>query len=353
MVGCSFQRLEQALLVQGEPDRVPLIEVTVDQPIKEAFLGRPVRDIESEVAFWTHAGYDYVPVKVGLHTFDDPRRKRQSVFGDDDYQEREWQEQGRGPITTFEEFEDFPWPADEGMQCVDDVTGVSVDDIADYLPEGVKAIAMVAKLFEAVWELMGFETFCMALFDKPELVERLFEKIGNWRLRTFEMMAGYPCVGAMWIVDDIAYSTALMTSPDILRRYLFPWYHRMGEIAKEHGLPLIYHSDGDLSEVLDDIIACGFNALHPIEPKAMDIVELKETVGDKLCLLGNINLDYPLSRGTPEEVRQEVKCRLKQLAPGGGYCLGSSNSITHYVPLENYNVMRETAVEYGKYPIVV
>lgn len=351
--GPDFERVKQALLLQGEPDRVPLAEVVIDQAIKDAFLGYPVRDVESEVSFWTRAGYDYVPVKVGSHTFDDPRRKRKRVFGDEDYEKREWQEEVRGPIITFEELESFPWPTDEEVGCVDDVTGVSLDDLDKYLPRGVKVIGMVSKIFQAVWELMGFQTFCFALVDNPALVKQLFEKVGSARLGTFERMSGYSCVGAMWVVDDIAYSNGLMISPEDLRRYLFPWYHRMGEICKEKGLPFIFHSDGALHEALDDIIASGFNALHPVEPKAMDIVHLKEAAGNRLCLIGNIGLDYPLTRGTPGDVEGAVKERLRQVAPGGGYCLGSSNSVTHYVPLENFNAMRETALRYGTYPISI
>jgi len=349
--GLDFGRLEQALLLRGEPDRVPLAEVTIDQAIKDAFVGRPVRDVESEVAFWSSAGYDYVPVKIGLHTFDDPRRKRENVVGEEDYQRREWLDELKGPISTLEEFESFPWPEEVG--CVDDVTGVSLDEISEYLPPGVKVIGMVAKLFNAVWELMGFETFCLALYDNPELVSRLFERVCSTHLGVFERMSRYACVGAMWIVDDIAYGGGLMVSPEALRRYIFPWYRRMGEICRERGLPFIYHSDGDLRGVLDDIIGCGFNALHPIEPPVMDIVRLKEAVGDKLCLMGNIGLDFPLSRGTPHDVEQEVKERLKQVAPGGGYCVSSSNSVAHWVPLENFNAMREAVFKYGRYPISI
>ncbi|MBC8234923.1 hypothetical protein H8E77_35710 [bacterium] len=70
-------------------------------------------------------------------------------------------------------------------------------------------------------------------------------------------------------------------------------------------------------------------------------------------MAGNINLDYTLTLGTPEEVEAEVKDRLRKIAPGGGYCLGSSNSVPEYVPFENYMTMRETVLQYGQYPISV
>ena len=85
----------------------------------------------------------------------------------------------------------------------------------------------------------------------------------------------------------------------------------------------------------------------------MDIVELKAGVGGRLCVMGNIDLAYTLTRGSPEEVAEEVRMRLRQVAPGGGYILGSSNSVPEYVPLANYQAMRETALRYGVYPIRV
>ena len=70
-----------------------------------------------------------------------------------------------------------------------------------------------------------------------------------------------------------------------------------------------------------------------------------------MCLLGNIDLGYTLTRGTPEDVREEVKLRIRQCAPGGGYCVASSNSITEYVPFANFMAMRQATLDFGRYPI--
>lgn len=144
-----------------------------------------------------------------------------------------------------------------------------------------------------------------------------------------------------------------MVSPDVLRRYVFPWYARMVRLAHQCGKIAIYHSDGRLWKVLDDIIACGFDALHPIEPKAMDIVDVRRATAGKLSLIGNIDLDYPLTTGTPEAVRAQVRERIAALARGGGYLVGSSNSIPDWVPVQNYVAMLQAAFDYGRYPIAV
>jgi len=123
----------------------------------------------------------------------------------------------------------------------------------------------------------------------------------------------------------------------------------MKDTCVNKDLPLIFHSDGNLMEIIEELIQIGIDALNPIEPQAMNIVELKQKYGEQLCLTGNIDMDYPLSRGSPSEVRRQVQERLKQLAPGGGYCLGSSNSIAHYVPLENFKALITTVLEEGWY----
>ena len=141
-----------------------------------------------------------------------------------------------------------------------------------------------------------------------------------------------------------------MLAPGHLRRHVFPWYKLMGDVCRDRGIPHLLHSDGRLDEVMGDVVDC-FDAVHPFEPKAMDIVAAKKMWGNRICVIGNIDLGYTLTRGTPAEVEAEVLERIRALAPGGGYCLSSSNSIADYVPLANFNAMREAALKYGKYPI--
>jgi uroporphyrinogen decarboxylase len=124
----------------------------------------------------------------------------------------------------------------------------------------------------------------------------------------------------------------------------------LASIAHGAGLPFAFHSDGRLWEVIPDLIALGVNGLHPIEPKAMDINEVKARYGKKLALIGNIDMDI-LARGTPEQVRAQVRQRIRDLAPGGGYAVGANPGITDYVLPENYRAMREAAFEFGRYPI--
>jgi len=195
------------------------------------------------------------------------------------------------------------------------------------------------------WEMMGFETFSINLFENPELVEMLNNKVGELVYSMFENMAPHPNVDALWYSDDIAYTNGLLVSPMVLDQFFFPWLKKIGDLAKKHNKPLIYHTDGILYDVFDKIIDCGVDAIHPIEPKAMEIAEVKERYGDKLCVIGNIDVDL-LARGTVEEVKNQIKINVEKVGMNGGYCIGSGNSIPEYVKYENYIAMLEMVKEY-------
>ncbi len=342
----NFERVRTALMLEGEPDRVPLVELKMDQDVKDAFMGRPVACGKDDVDFWMAAGYDYVRLRP---PYDFPGEKQGGTFHysvyDEEEQQRGWAHSGTGVITSWDDLERYPWPdpAEVGYYVL--------EETARHLPPAMKIIGGVNGIFEHTWFLMGFENFCFALVEQPELIEAMFERVGQFSLEVFKTIIEGESIGAMWMSDDLAYYSGPMINPDYYRRYLFPWYRRMTELCRAKDMPCLFHSDGNLWTVLDDLVDIGFNALHPIEPKAMDINEVKARYGDKLCLCGNIDLGYTLTRGTPDEVRAEVRQRIKDLAPGGGYCVGSSNTVTDYVPLENFKAMIEATFEYGRYPI--
>ncbi len=120
-------------------------------------------------------------------------------------------------------------------------------------------------------------------------------------------------------------------------------------VANEIRKPWIFHSDGNLFPILDGLVTLGMNAMHPVQPSAMDINKLKEKYGDRVCIVGNIDLDYTLTRGTPEETEAEVKDRIEKVGKGGGYIISSANSVTDYCKVENVWAMSRAIRKYGKY----
>lgn len=331
----DFSRLETALRC-GEPDRVPIAELDIDISIREAVLGRGIKTIKDEVDFWYQSGYDYVPVRYKL----DFKNEQLHANGEGITNERSWAQEGHGPIQTWQDFENHPWPDPQAADLS------SIDETAGQLPEGMKSILMGGGFLSNPTYLMGFESFCYAAAEQPELVEALFKKVGSTVIEMLKRAVKKPKIGAIWITSDMAYTEGLLVSPEILRKHVFPWLEEVSGICKENKIPFILHSDGRLWEVMDDFVAIGINGLHPIEPKAMDIEEVKKRYSRKLCLLGNVDLDFVLSRGTPEMVADEVQRKISALKNGGGYILSSSNSIPEYVPVDNYLAMLQAAHNY-------
>jgi uroporphyrinogen decarboxylase len=320
-------------LRRDKGEYVPLVELGVHPKIKERYLGRPLLTLADDVEFWHKAGYDYTkiqpaadfnPAKIGVSDH--------LTYNDDGTLFRKWASEGSGVIAGDSDLERYVFPKKE------DFDYSRFDEVRSHLPDGMGVIGQYGDIFTMTWEMMGFETFSMALFENPELVERLNTTIGELVLSMFENMASHPGVDVLWYSDDIAYTNGLMVSPATLQRYFFPWLRKIGAIANKHNKPLLYHTDGVLWDVFDEIIACGVDAIHPIEPKAMAIADVKERVGDRLCLIGHVDVDL-LSRGTSEEVRAKVRKNIEEAGYNGGYCVGSGNSIPEYVSFENYLAM--------------
>ncbi|MDI7274861.1 MAG: uroporphyrinogen decarboxylase family protein [Anaerolineae bacterium] len=347
----DFTRLCTALLREGEPDWVPFVDPTVHPLHKQRVLGRVPETLADELEFAQRIGYDFLPIVTGLERTEALRGTMTAhdsdvrVGGEDVTIQRRWANEGQGPIRSEADLEAFPWPDPDQL----DYSAFAEAD--RLLPPEVKAFAIVGKIFNPVWWLMGLEGFSVALYEQPALVEQLFARVCAYQERVMERVLDHPCVGLVWHADDLAYATGLMVSPSILRRFVFPFYRRMNRECRARGVLTVFHSDGQVDAVIEDIIAADFDAFNPVEPKAMDIVALKRRVGSRLALIGNIDLGYTLTRGRPEEVRAEVKERVLALAPGGGYCLGSSNSIPDYVPHANYMALREAWLAHGRYPI--
>ena len=348
----DFARVLTALH-RGQPDRVPLGEVSVDPEVKDAFLGRPISTLADEVDFWIQAGYDYIAIDTDLyaapaiqdrilHPLENTAQQYTGARPD-----RGWVGSAAAVIRTREDVARFPWPRAQ------DIDLSVYDRLPPLLPNKMKALVTIGHVFTGAWQLMGFEAFCVALIEDPELVLEIVERLGRESLELLDRLLALDIVGAICLQDDIAYTNGLMVSLPMLRRIFFPWLASAIERCHAAGRPAILHSDGDVRQAIPDLIACGLDALHPIEPKCMDIVAVKRQFGDHLALLGNIDLGYTLTRGTPAEVRDAVRDLMRDVAPGGGYLIASANSITNYVPLANFRALLDAAREFGRYPISV
>lgn len=194
---------------------------------------------------------------------------------------------------------------------------------------------------------MPMMDFASALVYNPDLINTMMDIYVEWNCIMLEKLQA---TGIDFILAncDMAFNSGTIMSPTAFREIFLP---KMKIVADTIKIPWVFHSDGDLTNVLDDLLTLGMNGMNPFQPPMMDMKKVKEEHGDKLCLWGNIDLNYTLTRGTPEEVDEEVRQRISEVAPGGGYICASANSITPYCKPENIDALLKAIKKYGKYPI--
>lgn len=347
----NFGRLRKVLLRQGEPDRLPLVELFPDHEIIEAVLGRPVPRasaadpenrnlaLDEAIHFWHRTGYDYITVNAGVSL---PKRR---LHADDtaglSRGQRDWDDENTGVIMTWEDFERYPWPKPE------EIDYYHLEYVSRHLPDGMQIIYLgPGGQYENLAWLMGVTPLALALHDDPALVAAVAQKIGDLLAHLFATAAQIPNVGALWLGDDLGYKTATVLSPRHLREYVFPYQKRLAEIAHERDLPFLLHSCGNLERVMDDLIDdVGIDAKHSFEDVILPVGEAKRRWGKRIAILGGVDVDF-LCRATPDEVRRYTRQVIEDCAPGGGYALGTGNSVANYIPVANYLAMLEVGLSF-------
>jgi uroporphyrinogen-III decarboxylase len=216
---------------------------------------------------------------------------------------------------------------------------------------GVGVVARLSGPMTCSYMALGpvpIESFMYLLYDQPALVERVMDAFLDYHLRLIDAIADLP-YHLYYIGDDIASSTGPLISPADLERLWAPRTERLVRAALATGRPIIFHCCGKLDTILPYLVKWGVQAVHPIQPVANDIYAIHARWGDRLTLVGNIDVDAVLTRGTPEEVRADVHEHVRRLGGSGGYVVCSSHSIIDSIPPENYLAMVKAARECGSH----
>jgi uroporphyrinogen decarboxylase len=153
----------------------------------------------------------------------------------------------------------------------------------------------------------------------------------------------------LWSYDDIAFRSGLFCSKRTFMQVLYP---ALQVVAESITIPWVFHSDGNIMSVVEELIDLGISGLHPIEPGPMDLAVVKERYGDRLCIIGNVSVDA-LSASTPADIDEIVRQCILTAGKGGGYMISSANSVPAYAKPENVVAMAEAIRKYGRYPITV
>ena len=338
----DFGRLLKAVRREGEPDRVPFIELGVDAEVMEAVLEEPAASVAQQVRFWHALGYDYASIKAVI-----PWVRRRDTAPDTaalPHAQRDWANAHSALITCRADFERFRWPRPQDVDYRD------VEAAIRLVPEGMGVVGRVSGVLENTMFTLGFEGLSYLLADDPDLVRDAVDTVGTLILNVVEALASHEGVGAVFFGEDMGFKTATMLSPAAMRRLIFPWHRRIVAAAHAHGKPILLHACGNLRTIMDDILDCGWDARHSYEDVIQPITEAKALYGGRIAVLGGIDMDL-LGRGSEEAVRRRVREVIAACAPGGGFALGSGNTVANYVPPRNYLAMLDEGRRRGRYPI--
>lgn len=203
-------------------------------------------------------------------------------------------------------------------------------------------------LFERAWFLRGMENLFIDFFDNPNFVNDLLNQLLEFNLAIVRELIHFKVDGIM-LGDDWGTQASLIMSPELWRLFIKPKVAKLYAEIKAAGLPVFIHSCGNITDIIPDLIEIGVEVINPVQVEAIDSEEIKRKYGSKISLFGGVSTQKTFPYGTPEDVKKEVKQRIKILGKGGGYILAPDQELQMDVPIENIMAFIETAKQQKKH----
>jgi len=201
-------------------------------------------------------------------------------------------------------------------------------------------------LFERAWALMGMEPFMEALLCDVDRLQELLRRITDYNIRVFERYMAMGCDGVTFS-EDLGTQRALLISPNLWRELFLPEYARAFAPVRAAGGMINFHSCGRIDEIVADLVALGVDILNPVQARANDLQLVKAQAQGRMALMGGIDTQHELMRGTPDDVEAEVARVMGILAPGGGYICGPDQGMPF--PEGNIAALWRAAHRHGRY----
>jgi uroporphyrinogen decarboxylase len=367
--GADFEHLRKVLMRETTEGPVPIIELSADAEIMAAVTGIDfppsdynrlktmyqdgslgdmdqetmeigIRFVDLSVNFSKMVGYDYVTSVVIVPI----RRTGANLKNDPNYEEtvRTWQEEHRGLIMTRADYDAYAWPSTDSIDLV------ALDLLSGMMDPGMKVLCFVMGIFEDLRVLMGFEQMAYQSIDEPGLLGDILENLTVLCEAAVDRAAAHPACGAIFYADDLGHTNSTMVSPAFLRKWVFPRQKRIADACHRHGKPFILHCCGQVDAIMEDLIeTVGIDARHSFQDNIEPVEQVYRKYGDRIAILGGMDVDL-LSRGTTGQVRARAREILEACAPGGGFCMGSGNSLPNFVNVENYYAMLDETREWNE-----
>jgi len=284
---------ENMLLVldKKKPKRPVLFELFMNAPLYERLAGRkapddtPLEMGKLTIDAYAAAGYDYATVSASDFYFPLGERHFGKTISINE----------GVLISDMKSFEEYPWPDPDNFDYG------RLKTFGEHMPEGMKLMVMgPGGVLENVTLLMGYDNLCYALFEEPELVRMMFDVVGSRLLKYYENSVGYDSVGMLMSNDDWGFKTQTFLSVDDMRKYVFPWHKKITEAGHKAGKPVLLHSCGYMSDVMEDIIEdMRYDGKHSYEDAILPVEKSYERWGGRNAILGGVDMDYLIN--VPDE----------------------------------------------------
>ncbi|MCX8082050.1 MAG: hypothetical protein N3D17_01430 [bacterium] len=232
---------------------------------------------------------------------------------------------------SFKDIEEFPYPPSEGFQ----ITGLK-EKVEEAHKNGKVVCTSVGHMYENAWQVRGYEEFLMDMIERPEWCEYILDRFMERNLNVATIAAS---AGVDFIItgDDVANQNILMFSPTMWRRFIKERWAKVYSSVKsiKPDIQIWYHSDGNINTIIPELIEIGVTILNPLQPECMDITKIKKEYGKHLVFDGTIGTQTTMPFSSPEEVKNVIRQRKKELGYDGALILAPTHVLEPEVPLEN------------------
>lgn len=340
---------------------LPRIEIQIEDPIQQLALVdedvkrrlevdiygvNPSKSRGAKVLTWSEAGYDKLVDEWGIEWW----KPQDGGFYFD------MRRHPLAKVSTVEELAHFQFP-----DPLDPERYEGMAERADDLMNGRQVAYVLGRnapgIFEIALWMRGFENFYCDMLTNEPFAEALLDIILEIKMKYWARALELVGTNVMIVseADDLASQTRCLVSPSLYRKLIKPRHTRLFAFIKKQArvpVKIFYHSCGAIAPLLPDLIESGIDILNPVQVSAtgMDTRELKRQFGKEITFYGGgVDTQEVLPRGTPQQVRDEVKRRIDDLAPGGGFIFNTVHNIQADVPPENILAMWEAVREHGIY----
>lgn len=348
------EALLRCLRREGSPNRVHPMEFSLDNEIQSMIIDRynlmdgldkndPALEWKKKIKLHRFLGYDYVNAQVEklyfplnwISTEDLAENKKAGG-------KRGFIDESKGPVSTWEEFDKFPWP---DFSIADTR---ALEWFNKNLPDDMILVGnQLGHMAEELTWLMGYETLCIALFEQRDLVKAIYDKVFELNSYKNNLLLQFDRIKVIFASDDLGFKTGPMFSPADMREFVFPAHKTWAKAAHDNGKLYFLHACGKLDLLIEDLIEeVKIDAKHSFEDTIEDVRETKARYGNRLTFIGGMDMDF-LCRSDDESVRRRVRDTLASCQSGGGYCPGTGNTVANYIPLGNYLAMLDEGRRYN------